>query len=222
MRAVGRRGAHRIPGESGALPGIGASCVARKRTVLLAGVHFLVSRHRFPTHAPRARDAVIPLAPARLMLMTRWQRGGSTMAQTTTGNGGGFLGHVQQMLNTHPAKPTYDRGLLLECIRACLDCAQACVACADACLGESDPRKLTACIRLNNDCADICETTAKILSRQTALDRNVIRAIIEACATICRSCGEECDMHAAAMQHCRVCAEACHACEQACQKVLAA
>src|SRR6185312_6248293 len=65
-----------------------------------------------------------------------------TMAQVTTTNGG-FLGHVQDMLNTHPGKPTYDRALLLECIEACFDCAQACVSCADACIGERDPAKLT-------------------------------------------------------------------------------
>jgi hypothetical protein len=143
------------------------------------------------------------------------------MAQVTTTNGG-FLGHVQDMLNTHPGKPTYDRALLLECIEACFDCAQACVSCADACIGERDPAKLTACIRLNNDCADICEATGKIQSRQTALDRNVVRAVIAACATICASCAEECERHASQFEHCRVCAEACRACEKSCKKVLAA
>jgi hypothetical protein len=143
------------------------------------------------------------------------------MAQVTTGNGG-FLGHVEEMLNTHPGIAVYDRTLLLECIEACFDCGQACVACADACLGERDPAQLVACIRLNNDCADICETTGKILSRQTALDRNVVQAVIQACATICGACATECEKHASRMEHCRVCADACRICEEACQRVLAA
>jgi hypothetical protein len=143
------------------------------------------------------------------------------MAQVTTGNGG-FLGHARQMIDTHPGKAVYDRALLLDCIGACFDCAQACVACADACLGEADPKPMTACIRLNQDCADVCETTGKILSRQTALDRNVVRSIIQACQTICASCAVECERHGSAMEHCRVCADACRACERACAKVLAA
>jgi Domain of Unknown Function (DUF326) len=38
----------------------------------------------------------------------------------------------------------------------------------------------------------------------------------------CRSCGDECERHAAMHEHCRVCAEACRRCEQACNELLAA
>ena len=33
----------------------------------------------------------------------------------------------------------------------------------------------------------------------------------------CRLCAEECERHAAKMQHCRICGEACRRCERACQ-----
>jgi hypothetical protein len=55
------------------------------------------------------------------------------------------------------------------------------------------------------DCADVCATTARVLSRQTTSDGGTLRAVLEACATACR-----------------VCAEACRRCERACQEMLTA
>jgi hypothetical protein len=80
---------------------------------------------------------------------------------------------------------------------------------------------LVKCIRTNLDCADICSTTGKILSRHTGYDANMTRTMLEACMMACRSCADECDRHAAHMEHCRVCAEACRACERACSELLA-
>ena len=134
----------------------------------------------------------------------------------------GFLGHVQQMLQTHPGRPALDRDALLQCIQACFDCAQSCISCADACLGEKEPSALVRCIRLNQDCANICEMTGKILSRQTAFEPAMARAVLQTCVAACRLCGDECERHAQVMAHCRVCAEACRRCEQACQSLVAA
>jgi len=144
------------------------------------------------------------------------------MAQTTGTQGAAFLGHVQQMLQTHPGKPQLESAALLQCIQACFDCAQACISCADACLGEENPKPMTRCIRLNQDCANVCEATGKILSRQTAFDVTVARAILQACTVACKQCGDECSRHAQAMKHCEVCAEACRRCEQACNTLLQA
>lgn len=129
-------------------------------------------------------------------------------------------GHVQQMLRTHPGKPAINAALL-ECIQACFDCSQACIACADACLGEEDPKMLARCIRLNQDCANICDATGKILSRQTATEPAIANAVLQACIVACRQCGDECARHAQKMKHCEVCADACRRCEQACSKLVA-
>ena len=99
-------------------------------------------------------------------------------------------------------------------------CAQACTACADACLSEDSVAELRKCIRTDLDCADICETTARVLSRHTGYDANITRAVLEACATTCHSCGDECDAHAGHHEHCRVCAQACRRCEDACRELL--
>jgi hypothetical protein len=132
---------------------------------------------------------------------------------------------VSQMLETHPRQPAVGREVLLECIEACFGCAQACTSCADACLGEEDHlAHLVRCIRLNLDCADVCEATGRLLLRQTEPDWAVIRAQLEACVVACRSCGEECRRHAESMgmEHCRVCAESCRRCADACERLLQA
>ncbi len=82
--------------------------------------------------------------------------------------------------------------------------------------------ELVRCIRTDLDCADVCEATARVLSRQTAYDAAVTRSIVQACAQACQSCGAECESHAGMHEHCRVCAEACRRCETACRAVLEA
>jgi hypothetical protein len=125
------------------------------------------------------------------------------------------------MIRTHPATTDLDPELLARAVDAAAACAQACTACADACLSEEMVADLRRCIRTDLDCADICEATARVLSRQMSPDTGILRAQLEACVTACRTCAEECEQHAGMHEHCRVCAEACRACETACGELLA-
>ena len=127
-----------------------------------------------------------------------------------------------EMMNTYPAEINLDRDLLARVVDTLVACSQACTACADACLSEDMVAELRKCIRTNLDCADICDTTARVLSRHTGYDANLTRAMLQACIQACRSCGDECTAHAGHHEHCRICAEACRACEQACTELLAA
>lgn len=131
---------------------------------------------------------------------------------------------AEQMLDTYPRDFNVDKTLLARCIEACYQCDEACTACADDCLSEQGQvESLVKCIRLNLDCADICAATGRVVSRQTEYDANVTRAQLEACVAACKSCGDECEVHAQhGMEHCRVCAEECRACEQACDELLQA
>ena len=129
---------------------------------------------------------------------------------------------TQAMLDTYPQEINLDRAKLAATIDALIACAQACTACADACLSEDMVTDLTKCIRTNLDCADICGTTARVLSRHTGYDANLTRSLLDACATACKTCGDECGQHAGMHEHCRICADACSACEQACRDLLAA
>lgn len=129
---------------------------------------------------------------------------------------------AKRMLDTYPRDLNLDAGILAATIDALSDCAQACTACADDCLSEEMVAELTKCIRLNLDCADVCTATLRVVSRQTDYDANVTRSVLQACITVCKSCGDECGRHAQMHEHCRVCAEACRRCEQACNDLLAA
>jgi hypothetical protein len=130
--------------------------------------------------------------------------------------------HVSSLLGSHPGAAAADRDALATCVAACFACAQACTACADACLGEGEVQRLVGCIRLNLDCADVCDATGRMLSRQTGGDTDLRRVQLEACRVACRACAVECERHADHMEHCRICAEVCRRCELACARVLEA
>jgi len=132
------------------------------------------------------------------------------------------MSYARQMLNSYPRTFNRDAGVLAATIDALNECFQACTADADDDLGEQHVPELVRCIRLCLDCADVCAATVNVTSRQTEYEPNVTRPLLQACAVICKSCGDECEHHAAMHEHCRVCAEACRRCEQACRDLLAA
>ena len=127
---------------------------------------------------------------------------------------------VDELIRTHPRPSPIDESTLIGIINRIDKCAITCAACADACLGEDDPKAQVTCITSCQNCGEVCLTTARALSRITGFNRDAIRHLVEACEQICRICGDECDRHAAHMEHCRVCAEACRTCADACRTLL--
>lgn len=127
--------------------------------------------------------------------------------------------HTQQMLSTHPSDAT-NLDALVACINACFDCEQCCTSCADACLHEDDPGKLTACIRTNLDCADVCAATGRVLSRIGDTNDAILRAQLEACKAACDACADECAEHKDMHEHCRICMSCCRDCSDACTQLL--
>lgn len=129
---------------------------------------------------------------------------------------------ASRMLETYPKSMNLDLTLLARVIETVVECSQVCSACADACLSEDAVADLRKCIRTNLDCADVCDATARVLSRHTGYDANISAALLEACIAACRACGDECEQHAGTHEHCRVCAEACRASEAVCGELLSA
>ena len=125
------------------------------------------------------------------------------------------------LLTSSPAGATYDAAKTAACIEACFDCTRACVLCADACLAEPEHDALLACMRLTADCADLCEATGRILSRQQT-DPALAQAVVQTCVAVTRLCAQECESHAAMHRHCELCATACRRCESTCRALLAA
>lgn len=130
---------------------------------------------------------------------------------------------VKDLLNSHPKRiADLDVNAVVDCIAACYECEVACNSCADACLSEDNVQMLLQCIRLNQDCANICAATGHVLSRQTESSMRLIAAQVDAMELACRLCAEECEKHAQIHEHCRVCAQACRRCERACRHIMEA
>lgn len=66
----------------------------------------------------------------------------------------------------------------------------------------------------------VCVAAGSVATRRTGSNVEVIRLMLQACASACRLCGEECERHAKEHDHCRICAEACRRCEKSCQEAV--
>lgn len=136
------------------------------------------------------------------------------------------MAYARAMLDTHPGPLGGGSGVdpeaIARCIEACAECAQLSTMCADACLGEPSVQEMLSCIRSDLDCADVCAATARVVARQTAFDRTVVRTLVSACAEICGTSAEERERHAAHHEHCRICGEATRRCQQACEQLMLA
>jgi hypothetical protein len=128
--------------------------------------------------------------------------------------------YAKRMLEQYPAEITIDRERLAAAIEAVTAGAQACTACADACLSEQDVASLTRCIRDNLDCADVCATASRVLSRHTGYDARLTRAVVQSCIQACNTCADSCGEHRDHHPHCATCEDACRRCEQACKALL--
>ncbi len=126
---------------------------------------------------------------------------------------------TKAMIDAHPLDPSCDSEKLAKAIGELYICAQACIACADACLGEKQIQTLVRCIRLNQDCADICHATGAVLSRLSMVSKDALKYQVQACAAACSLCASECEQHAGMHEHCGICAEACRRCQSECENI---
>ncbi|MDQ3470469.1 MAG: four-helix bundle copper-binding protein [Actinomycetota bacterium] len=97
------------------------------------------------------------------------------------------------------------------------ECSLVCTICADACANEEGD-DLGRCIRLDTDCADLCASTARLLSRQPVIEPDVLERLLTTCAAACQRCAAECRTHAEHHAHCATCAEVCAGCAEACEQ----
>ncbi|TXD33896.1 four-helix bundle copper-binding protein [Lujinxingia vulgaris] len=119
------------------------------------------------------------------------------------------MANLRQMIESHPLTPPLEADLLATTLNEVRMCAQFCVLCADACLAEEKVEEMRECIRRCLACAESCEATAHQLVRYDERDRTILYSQLQASAVATRVCAEECERHAEAMEHCRICAQAC-------------
>jgi hypothetical protein len=126
----------------------------------------------------------------------------------------------KEMLNASPTGVTLGVSEVATAIDACLNCVQACTSCADSDLVEEDVDTLRTCIALDQNCAEVCDVTAGVLSRVAHWDEFVVQCLLQACVRICTTCARECSQHAAHHRHCAVCETVCLECVEACSALL--
>lgn len=127
---------------------------------------------------------------------------------------------LQALIASHPDVGGHVNPTLVEAALQAAQCALACRVCADACLAEPRAAGLVQCIRLDLDCADICQATAGLAVRRAGSDDALIAEALKLCMRACAACAEECERHAEMHEHCQHCAEACRDCEAACRQAL--
>jgi hypothetical protein len=92
-------------------------------------------------------------------------------------------------------------------------------ACATAMMAHNTTDMLSA-TRAALDCADIAAAAHRVLSRDTATDNGVLKAILQAAATAADRCATECGQHAVHHSHCRVHSETARHAAQVCRAQL--
>lgn len=98
-------------------------------------------------------------------------------------------------------------------IDTCANCATVCLETTTHCLEKGGNHADAKHIRLLQDCADICATSARFMIRESDLHTETCRS----CAAVCRACAESCsafkgdEMMERCAEACRECADSCAA-----------
>jgi hypothetical protein len=129
---------------------------------------------------------------------------------------------ARELLDAAPVPIELGAEAVAAAIDASMVAAQACTSCSNSCLAEEAVGEMSRCVALCADCADVCSTTVRVLSRPFSSDHLVIHRQLSACVRTCSNCAEECERHAAHHRHCAICARACRACIHACTALLEA
>jgi hypothetical protein len=130
------------------------------------------------------------------------------------------MSYTKDMLDASPTGVPVQPEDVAAAIDACLSCLQSCTSCADSDLAEEDVEELATCAALCLNCADVCDLTARLLSRPAHWERFVVYRLLEACIRTCTESAEECHKHAHHHRHCAICEKVCRECIQACNAVL--
>ncbi|MBI2930632.1 MAG: four-helix bundle copper-binding protein [Planctomycetes bacterium] len=101
-----------------------------------------------------------------------------------------------------------------ECVNECIDCHGVCLQTIQYCLRIGGRHAEATHIRMLEDCAEVCQTAANLMLR----DSDLHESICGVCADVCERCAQDCDRFAddSIMKGC---ADACRRCADACRRV---
>lgn len=118
--------------------------------------------------------------------------------------------------------PAVELGTIgLDALKRCVDdlerCTKECGTCGDVCTSEKKDEYPGLCV----DLPEVCTTTLHVLTGEAGRHADVSRAMLLACAAMCRATGDECATTAHVREACRRCSEASRRCEQTCRELAA-
>lgn len=98
-----------------------------------------------------------------------------------------------------------------KCIQDCIECHQVCLHAIQHCIEKGGKHAAPEHIKILQDCAQICATSADFMLRHSDLHKQTCGI----CAEVCKACADDCEqmkddeMMAACAEICRRCAETC-------------
>ena len=101
------------------------------------------------------------------------------------------------------------------CIQNCLDCYQICTRTIDQCLTKGGQHSEAKHIKLLQDCADICNLSAKFMLRGSEFHSSTCGV----CSEVCLACAKSCEAMKDSDEQMKACAEACQKCAASCQSM---
>ena len=102
-----------------------------------------------------------------------------------------------------------------DCINNCLNCHAVCLETIGHCLEMGGEHASPEHIKLLQDCAQICMTSADFMLRMS----NYHPQTCGVCADICEACAQECESMADGNDFMQRCADACRKCAESCREM---
>lgn len=137
----------------------------------------------------------------------------SSMKQSSLGNNI-MVSSNQLHSMTSPVQLYQVSSEMQQCIQICLDCHSTCLNTVTYCLQQGGQHAEATHIALMLDCAEICQTSANFMLRNSALQTRTCGV----CAEVCDMCAMDCQRFADDQQM-QSCVEMCRRCAESCREM---
>jgi hypothetical protein len=115
---------------------------------------------------------------------------------------------------TETTATTHISQQMRECIQRCTDCHNVCTETITYCLEQGGAYAALDLVRLLQDCAQLCTTSADSMLRASSFSGPVCGL----CAIVCDACAEACDQFGDDPQM-KACADTCRRCAECCRRM---
>jgi len=106
--------------------------------------------------------------------------------------------------------------LMRECIDSCWSTSRSCLETIEHCLKKGGEHAEASHIGILQNCADICETSARFMISGSTFHLDACAL----CEDVCMQCADDCDRIDAGDLKMRRCAEMCRGCAESCRNMV--